>query len=1046
MGGRESRTVAALDRLTGGLLLAASAAGAGFALSLFNAKGELARLSAELVQGLGQRLRGLDRFSRTERLAAAHSVVALTAYFEVLAGADLPFDARELELTGSEQVALVQGAPPGSNRLKALAAGLLRADVPMPAPQYPYEATVETMRGFYEHLSDDLSRFVAGLAVYEQLDETNRRRFTETLSGELPGRAVTRYEELFRQLAAEFPEVAFWANLVDHQATRAEVRRLSGGLEGLERMLADIASGRVADERRSGLSRAYRAALHRPVLTLGEVPEGLCLPTLGEAYVNPEFRVAEAVAAERLAEESWWNEQPVRGDLEGFLAGHLTAPQAVAAPLLLLGQPGSGKSVLTQVLAARLPADEFLVVRVVLREVAADADLQTQIEDAVRSATGENLAWPNLARSTGGALLVVLLDGFDELLQATGVSQTDYLRRVAAFQAREADQGRPVAVVVTSRTAVADRAQPVPGMVALRLEPFGDAHISHWLGIWNDANAAAFVARGLLPLTPQTALAHADLASQPLLLLMLALYDSDANALQRSDAALRKAELYERLLTRFAEREIGKTGASLPAAEFADAVERELLRLSVVAFAMFSRGRQWVSETELDSDLNALLDPVDSQAAPAGLRARLTAAQVVVGRFFFVYEAQAIRDNAQLKTYEFLHATFGEYLTARLITRELGDLVDAAQFAASRSRPAPADDAFLHALLSFMPLTMRGTVVSFTAEHLQALPESRRDLLSTVLLELFRDSLGPRHDTRYADYAPLALPVPARYAAYSANLVILAVLTSGEVAGAKLFPASSYPVEDWRKLALLWRSQLPREGWDGLIDAVTLDRIWAGDQRNIILRLGETAEQPAWAPDPLWDLNIGPGHEHRARGPDSSSIYEYLDNGRLRNQARFICDAGDDAFVHALQPFARDLGSAVTAFHSYGPEGDRAVSAANALITLWLTSGYGSTPDELAVAYNTCLKILAFGFSPSDTDTRERFRILVLRQLATDQHRVSRAMLESALVKMQDVAEEKWATEGAALLRLAREIIPELIAASPHESPRNPYNPGNEGQ
>jgi hypothetical protein len=151
MGGRESRTVAALDRLTGGLLLAASAAGAGFALSLFNAKGELARLSAELVQGLGQRARGLDRFSRTERLAAAHSVVALTAYFEVLAGADLPFDSRELELTGSEQVALVQGALPGSNRLKALAAGLLRADVPMPAPQYPYEATVETMRGFYEH-------------------------------------------------------------------------------------------------------------------------------------------------------------------------------------------------------------------------------------------------------------------------------------------------------------------------------------------------------------------------------------------------------------------------------------------------------------------------------------------------------------------------------------------------------------------------------------------------------------------------------------------------------------------------------------------------------------------------------------------------------------------------------------------------------------------------------------------------------------------------------------------------------------------------------
>ena len=33
-----------------------------------------------------------------------------------------------------------------------------------------------------------------------------------------------------------------------------------------------------------------------------------------------------------------------------------------------------------------------------------------------------------------------MLDGFDELLQATGVTQTDFLLRVLAFQEREADQ------------------------------------------------------------------------------------------------------------------------------------------------------------------------------------------------------------------------------------------------------------------------------------------------------------------------------------------------------------------------------------------------------------------------------------------------------------------------------------------------------------------------------------------------------------------------------------------------------------------------------
>jgi hypothetical protein len=277
----------------------------------------------------------------------------------------------------------------------------------MPAPQQPYEEMLKAMQAFYLNLSSELLRFVSGLALWDRLDETRRQQFGATVTGDVPGRAAARYEELFRDLAVEFPEVGFWASLIDHQGTREEVRRLGTGMAGLEQMLAGIAAGRVPDDRRLGLARAYKAALRRPVLSTGDVPEGLRLPLLGDAYVNPDYRAATVGQADRFAEESWWHEQPVRDDLEGFLAGYLTAPQAAQAPLLLLGQPGSGKSVLTQMLAARLPASEFLVVRVVLREVAAEADLQTQIEHAVRSVTGESLAWPDLARTwpapTGGA-------------------------------------------------------------------------------------------------------------------------------------------------------------------------------------------------------------------------------------------------------------------------------------------------------------------------------------------------------------------------------------------------------------------------------------------------------------------------------------------------------------------------------------------------------------------------------------------------------------------------------------------------------------------
>jgi predicted NACHT family NTPase len=175
----------------------------------------------------------------------------------------------------------------------------------------------------------------------------------------------------------------------------------------------------------------------------------------------------------------------------------LTEPAATVVPLLVLGQPGAGKSVLTRVLAARLPATDFLPVRVELRDVPADADLQDQIEYAVRAATGEALTWPDLVRSAGDALPVVLLDGFDELLQATGVSQSDYLTRVVKFQQREEDQGRPVAVVVTSRTAVADRARIPAGSRVVRLEPFRAEQVEQWLTMWNSANTSYLASRGL---------------------------------------------------------------------------------------------------------------------------------------------------------------------------------------------------------------------------------------------------------------------------------------------------------------------------------------------------------------------------------------------------------------------------------------------------------------------------------------------------------------------------------------------------------------------
>jgi hypothetical protein len=967
-GGPETKVVAALDKLVGGVLLVATAGGSGFALSLFDAKAELFKLCTDLIGGLGERVRGLNRYDRTRRLEAAHAVAVMAAFFEVVARLELP---RELLPTKGEQLRLVSGRTE-----QDLAAALLEFTPPLPTPHVPYEQRAEDLRTCYHNMTNMLAGFETGLASWARLSQAEVDRHDAELAT-VPGRAVERYGVLFRRLALEFPEFGYWANMLDHQATRAEVRRLDTALAGLAASLYDLRIGRDPAGVRIDLTTKYQAVLRRPALTFSDDEQELSAPTIERCYVNPHFRVGQP-RLDEITRTDWWDAQPLRTDLQDLLVGHLTSPIATAAPLVVLGHPGAGKSLLTHMLAARLPASDFLAVRVPLRDVPADADLQTQIELAIRADTGIDVNWPTLAAAAGDALPVILLDGFDELLQATGQSQSNYLERITAFQQREADLGRPVAVLVTSRLTVADRARPVFGVVTLLLEPFDDDQVALWLDAWNQCNAAVLASRGLRPLTAETALCYRNVARQPLLLLLLALYDADSNALHDETRRLGEAEVYEELLSGFTRREVLKSGQSLTDRQIAEAVAREMLQLSVVAFAMFNRNQLWVSESELDVDLRVLLGQPDTPDST-----RLTAAELLVGRFYFVHVAQAVHDQKRLKTYEFLHATFGEFLVARLTVHELDNLLAASQLPATWGRARPPDDQFLHALLSYAPLTMRLTVVLFVIKMVERRPDA--DRLGGLLLDLFRTSLHARHPTPLDEYRPMRMTVPARAATYSANLFLLAAVTLREVTSTELFPGVADHAIEWTRTAQLWQSQLPAEGWRNLVAQFTVTREW--DDSTRLIRISRPVEDVAPI-DPNWTYGYPPV-------PADSYAFYRSDEKSLFAEVSFAGGRLQETAIHTLEPFAGSLGTMLTTFHRAGGRG--MVSAARALISLWLTSTLGLDPSALAEEFAICLRIATNGFHPEDDPTRNVFRSLVLRQLNADFGELSEEWLRATL-------------------------------------------------
>ncbi|MBO4205399.1 NACHT domain-containing protein [Micromonospora echinofusca] len=945
LGGQRSRFVETFDRLTGGVLLAASVPLPAL-LGIFDAKAEFVRLGHDLVRSASERRSGLSRYGRTQRLEAAHAVLAVTAYFEVLARAELPFAFADLAVDAGEQLTFAGAYAPDPRMLTDALFGTV---APVPGPHLPYPRYRAALVDFYGTLGLRLGNFVRGLAAWERLDRAGQRAFAALLDS-APERAADRHRDLLTQFAAEFPEVRFWLGLHEHEATRGELRSLAAGLVELRAALDAISTGRAPDERRAALARAYATELDQPIVASGEVPAGLRVPTLGAAYVPPLCRIVALAPADRPSDEAWWDRQPLRDDLWQSLLVHLTSPGATVAPLLVLGQPGSGKSLLTRILAAQLPAADFMVVRVTLRHVYAAADLQEQIEQAVRYDTGERVDWPALSRSAGDALPVVLLDGFDELLQATGVAQTDYLRRVAAFQRREADQGRPVAVLVTSRTSVADRAQPPAGTVAVRLEPFDDARVAAWVDTWNMVNAGPFAALGVQRLDPATVLAHRELAGQPLLLLMLALYDAEGNDL-RSAGDLRRGELYERLLRRFARREVVKHRAGLSARDLDRAVEEELRRLSVVAFAMFNRRAQAVTDTDLEADLAALKVGAPASAVDrSGLRTPLRAAEVVLGRFFFIHRSRATLDDTRHESYEFLHATFGEYLVARFTTQVLADLV-ARDTASSLSLGGdPVDDDLLHALLSYAVLTSRAPVLAFLAEHTATLDEQRRADWADLLLRLFRAAPYATGGRRFDGYRPMLLPVPARHAAYTANLLLLAVCAAGEVTAGQLFPDVTDVVGRWRGQALLWRSQLDDEEWASLVNALALDRRVTGHGRDVAL----SRDDGGFTPPPV---DMPWAHGLRPVADVDVLFYQVPDQETwFRRRTHFECDVDDDTVRHTLEPIVDYLPDSTSLF--VRPWADALPSAARLLLDAWLLPYFhGVAPEEQARAYRRCARV-----------------------------------------------------------------------------------------
>jgi hypothetical protein len=837
LGHREHPVIERLDKLLGGVILAAGA-GAGVAtlgppvlapLGIFAAtwgwleqRDEAVRLLRKAIDTLSNKLTKENTYERGQQIAAAHTTIVVAAYFEALK------EQIQVSITDEEQQIAIAGRTRYAG--ESFYDFLYGVEIPAPSSARGFEENCSLITDWLLGCADRSREFLSAAA----LKEAAYIRWAMVTKS-----ALERYRSHYLELAAAVPEFMIWATLGEHAATRALIGRLQTDittalgasqdtLNRLETVLgiataSSAESSSTVPELRVTLARSNGGLLEETIIPEDAQTYGstLTFPTVREIYINPHYRIARCDASfqnMRPTDEQWWADRPVYDDFDLMLAGHVTSPDATRIPMLLLGHPGAGKSVLTKVLAARLPPSGYTVIRVPLRRVNAQAPLIQQIQQALDLATNGRVEWWRLANQSRDTIRVVLLDGLDELLQATKHDRSGYLNEVAEFQRREAEQRLPAVVIITSRTVVADRVAVPTNTTIVKLESFNDSDIVDWMSRWHRANAAAIAAGNVRELTVKATRRQPELAAQPLLLLMLAVYESDPD-LPSLDGDLSTAELYQRILEGFARREAVKDLNQVHHNGHLDELTREHLdRLAITALAMFNRGRQDIDEESLGRDL-----AVFEQLPPTGIRAAETG-QRIIGEFFFVHAPEArtptglilpetasgaVQHEHSQRAYEFLHATFGEYLVARRLMDELTEMTKSA-LARWRHPIAPEDDR-LYAMLSHQPLAARQAIIDFAVQIQDELSIAEARHLREVLERLF-GGYRSRHDSgRYAAYQPMPQDQVRELACYSANLVGLRTALEpdlGVVPLENLLRTPENAIEQWRSTVRLWQSGL----------------------------------------------------------------------------------------------------------------------------------------------------------------------------------------------------------------------------------------------
>lgn len=672
-------------------------------LELLDVKDRLFKLGHKVYDYISQKIE-LDYIDRTEQIRAAYALICYTAYFDVFQNV-LPKSVREKLKEGFfDKGKLIKDTKKNKNILDEVSnLSEIHCNVYYADHVTSFHEIKSELLKTYKQVTETLIKIVSNASVFnlENKKEVQEFHNLKTKLESLPQKALDVYEGQYIKLADQFNDFALFAQLQNfdglHRAVEENknaidlvtdfTKKIDVGLSKLNSIVNSISTNYSAIQAQDivdDLKRKYNALIEEPIIDDKEINSDtkstkLRFPKIVDAFIPQSYKCLSYKNNEQKVEEQL-KQIPVQYDIDKFFIKYLFSPDSIEHPLIILGHPGSGKSLLTKVLSAQLMSKSYTVIRIPLREVNAEDGIDVLVEDQIKKITNRSLSaqgYGGFASQFSEKPLMIILDGYDELLQAKGDLFSGYLEKVRTFQQDQKSLNRPVRIIITSRVTLIDKARIPENSTILRLMEFDKYQRQAWINIWNSTNANYFADSNIKPFSlpleeRKKKNSIIELAEQPLLLLMLALYDSDANELAKTNT-IKRTELYDNLLRRFIRRERSRyvlnfSDKSLKEQEII--IDQEMSRLGVIAIGMYNRNDVVILSEQLEKDLDAF-KAHRNDGSPA--MHSLKEAESVLGGFFFIHKSTAQDSDAhsdnEENAYEFLHNTFGEFLAADFILR-----------------------------------------------------------------------------------------------------------------------------------------------------------------------------------------------------------------------------------------------------------------------------------------------------------------------------------------------------------------------------------------